>query len=157
MSDDSNCSIHLPHCEWRGGELGLVGLEDIAKPIACHPIEVKVARLQLTSPSVVGGNPDLQTSHLIRAPLLKRDKVTTLMRSLDNGSPRIVLTPAMTLNECGAIVFNLTIACETKDADAEKEFQRFWSAVVERLAMPFTRQLGVAIEDELFGSDVSQH
>lgn len=150
MSDDSNCSAHLPHCEWRGGELRLVGLEDVAEPVACHPVQVKVARLQLTSPLVLGRHPDPWTNHLIRAPALKRERIATLIRSLEGGSPRIILTPAMTLDERGAIVIDLTIACETKDVDTGKEFQRFWGAVVNRSAMSLTKRLAVAIEDELF-------
>ena len=133
----------------------LVGLEDIAEPVARHPIEAKVALLQLTSPVILGRNPDAWTNHLIRAPVLKRDQITTLMQSLEGGSPRIILTPAMTVDERDAIVINLTIACETKDMDTGKEFQKFWGAVVERSAVSFTKRLGVAIEDELFEYNVT--
>lgn len=113
-----------------------------------------MARLRLTSPLTLGPHPDSWTNYLIRAPATRRDRITTLIQSLEHGTPRIVLTPVMTLDEHGGVVINLTVTCETKEVESEKIFDSFWSTVVKRSALSFTERLGVAIEEELSDYDV---
>ena len=132
------------------GELRIVGLKETVNPNTNRPNEVDVAQLRLKSPR------DVPSWHMtidrpIRARATESEQITTFLRSLEIGSPRIILTPTMAVDEHGGLVVNLDIHCETNEVVAGQGVEEFWKTAVRRVAMPFTEQLSLGIREQLFG------
>lgn len=140
----------LRHCEWVEGGLRIVGPEETVNPEPHRPNEVEVARLRLRSPRVI--NPwGWAEDHHIRTWTTQSEQIVTFMQSLEDGFPRIILTPTMTIDEHGRVVVNLDIGCETADVVGGPDFGTFWKTVVRRTAPALAEKLSVGIQRQLCG------
>ena len=149
-SAESITPTPVAHCQWVDGEVRLAGLENNPNQNASRRIEVEVARLRLESPSNVAAwarNEEPQ----IRTWATRGEEIGTLMRSLVDGSPRILLTPAMALDEDGRVVIKLHIKSDVAEAEVGQEYQVFWTKVVRRIARSLAKNLSRGIEEQLSG------
>ena len=111
------------------------------------PNKVEVANIRLAAPRVRGSLLNPWVSQQLRAPADKTELITTFVRSLEAGSPRIILTPTITVDEDGGFVVNLAIRCETDEVGAGHCYLKFWTSVVRSSSISFTERLNVAIEE----------
>ena len=140
----------FPHCEWVEGELRIVGLKEIVDSNTKRPKEVDVAPLRLKSPRAIPSW-HMIIDRPIRARATESEQITTFLRSLEIGSPRIILTPTIAVDEHGGVVVNLDVHCELNQVAAGQEFEEFWKTAVRRVAMPFAERLSMGIQEQLFG------
>lgn len=112
------------------------------------PHEVEVARLRVTVPRTLRPLHTTDGSR-IRAPASNRGAIITFIQSLRNQSPRIILSPTMSLAEDDAILVDIAIRSETSDIEGEDESQMFWDSVAQQFAYSIADHLGIAIEDQL--------
>ena len=85
----------------------------------------------------------------IRAFASNAEIATTLLRSLQHGSVRIVLTPTPTVSEDGILRIDLNISPQISDVDGLEEYRRLWDLIIARAAPQFTADLASAIEASL--------
>ena len=148
-SDEYINSAPLGHCEWVDGELRLVGLDNNTNQDTTRR-EVEVARLRLESPSNAAPwarNED----HQIRTWATQREEIGTFMQSLADGSPHIILTPAMALDEHGRVVVKLHIGSKVTEAAVGPKYQIFWENVARCTARALVENLSRGIEEQLSG------
>ena len=106
-----------------------------------------VLRLVCPPPSQNG----VMTTREIRAFARNAEITTTLFRSVQEGSTRIVLTPSATVTEAGILEINLNVSAEVGDAADGEEYRRLWDGFITNAAPRFTGELAIAIEASLQG------
>ena len=149
-SAESISPAPLAHCEWVDGELRFVGLENTPTQDTTRRVEVEVARLRLESPSNAA-QWSTNEEHQIRTWATRGEKIGTFMRSLVEGSPRIILTPAVALDDDGRVVVKLDIGSDVAGVEVGQEYQLFWANVARRAASTLAKDLSRGIEEQLSG------
>ena len=108
-----------------------------------------VANLRLTDPAPPSDTDSPSLGHQIRALVTDAEAVKTLLRSMDGGEARIIITPTITEGADSTLSIDLAFRCETADVEGADEFRRLWEGVIQRSAQFFPEGLGLSIEKEI--------
>ena len=110
--------------------------------------EVEVARIRVSVPRTPDAVVTVDDSQ-IRASASNPQRIITFIHSLRYLSPRIILTPTMSLIDDGAIVVDFRINGETTYGEPAHASQMFWDSVAQQFGFSITEYLRTAIQDQL--------